>query len=137
MLGYVPQDVAIIEGDIMTNITFRVDKSELDKVTEKVLEETELLEFISDLPDGVSTKLVKSSDLSGGQRQRIGLARALLKDPKLLILDEFTSSLDTVTETKIMKMLFKNRKERCTTIAHRINTVKRADKIFVMKMDKS
>ena len=135
LLGYVPQDVAIIEGDIMTNITFRVDKSELDKKSiEKVLEETELLEFISDLPDGVSTKLVKSSDLSGGQRQRIGLARALLKDPKLLILDEFTSSLDTVTETKIMKMLFKNRKERCTIIiAHRINTVKRADKIFVMK----
>ena len=69
-----------------------------------------------------------------GKDNGIGLARALLKDPKLLILDEFTSSLDTVTETKIMKMLFKNRKERCTIIiAHRINTVKRADKIFVMK----
>ena len=135
LLGYVPQEVAIIEGDITTNITFRSDNLvSQERAIMEVLREAELLEFVSELPDGMSTKLAKSSDLSGGQKQRVGLARALLKKPKLLILDECTSSLDTVTESRIMGRLFENNNERCTLIvAHRLNTIKKADKIFFMK----
>jgi len=91
-------------------------------------------EFISQLPEGYDTIIgERGVGLSGGQRQRIALARTILKNPSILILDDTTSSLDLETEHEIQRMLDKFCQLRTTLIiAHRISSVKNADKIFVM-----
>jgi len=91
-------------------------------------------EFISQLPEGYDTIIgERGVGLSGGQRQRIALARTILKNPSILILDDTTSSLDLETEYEIQKMLDRFCQLRTTLIiAHRISSVKNADKIFVM-----
>jgi ATP-binding cassette subfamily B protein len=92
-------------------------------------------EFIARLPDGYDTRVgERGQKLSGGQRQRISLARALLKDPALLVLDEATSSVDNETEAAIQRSLARVTKGRTTlVIAHRLSTVRGADAIHVLQ----
>jgi len=92
-------------------------------------------EFIKNMPMGYDTVLIENAaDLSGGQKQRLAIARALIQKPKVLILDESTSHLDAVTESKIREMLSKYRKNMtCIMIAHRLQTIKDCDKIVVME----
>ena len=132
-LGVVPQDCYLFSGTIFENITlFRPDFS-----IENAIEVAKLAEahgFIQGLPMGYHTKVgERGATLSGGQRQRIAIARALLGDPRILILDEATSSLDTESERRFQNNLLEISRNRTTfIIAHRLSTVRNADCIFVI-----
>ncbi len=135
LFGIVPQETFLFSGTIRYNITYGVD-GEIEE--EKVLEaarDANALEFIEKLPDGLDTILgERGVQLSGGQRQRIAIARAILKNPKILILDEATSSLDTESERLVQEALERLMVSRTTfVIAHRLSTVKNADRIVVLE----
>jgi ATP-binding cassette, subfamily B, bacterial HlyB/CyaB len=131
--GVVPQDNFLFSGTILDNI--RLQNSEVP--LEKVVEAAKLAEahsFIQDLALGYNTKVgERGANLSGGQRQRIAIARALLGDPAILILDEATSSLDTESERRFQQNLERISRNRTTfIIAHRLSTVQKADRILVL-----
>lgn len=132
-LGVVPQECFLFSGTILDNITlYRADYS-----LEAVIEVAKLAEahaFIQNLPLGYYTKVgERGANLSGGQRQRIAIARALLSNPRILILDEATSSLDTESERRFQKNLQHISRERTTfVIAHRLATVRNASRILVL-----
>lgn len=136
-LGVVPQDCFLFSGTITENITlYRPDSS-----LEQVIEAAQLAEahpFIQAMPLGYNTKVgERGSNLSGGQRQRIAIARALLGNPPVLILDEATSSLDTESERRFQENLSRLSRERTTfIIAHRLSTVRNADYIIVLEKGK-
>lgn len=127
------QDVFLFTDTIEGNIAYGVPDADFEAV-KKVAEIAEAHEFITSFPDGYDTIVgERGVGLSGGQKQRIALARTLLKDPDILILDDTTSSLDVETEFKIQKALEKlNRKRTTLMITHRISSVMNADQIFVM-----
>ena len=102
------------------------------------LEKASLTEFIKSLPDGLETVVgEKGIRISGGQQQRIGIARALYRDPEILILDEATSSLDYITEKKIMDSInFLKRKKTLVVVTHRLSTIDKCDKIFFINKGK-
>lgn len=131
-IGFVPQDIILFGSTIEENIRYgKVDASEAE-----VLEAARMayaLEFIEKMPEGMATVVgERGVKLSGGQRQRIAIARALLKNPPILILDEATSSLDSQSEYYIQQALEHLMKGRTTiVIAHRLSTIRRCDRIFV------
>jgi subfamily B ATP-binding cassette protein HlyB/CyaB len=132
-LGVVPQECFLFSGTILENIT--VHRTEFS--AEQAIEAAKLAEahsFIQALPLGYSTKVgERGSSLSGGQRQRIAIARALLGYPRILILDEATSSLDTESERRFQRNLAQISRDRTTLIiAHRLSTVRNADHILVL-----
>jgi ATP-binding cassette subfamily B protein len=134
-LGVVPQECFLFSGTILENITLYRS----DFLLEQVIEVAKLAEahaFIQDLPLGYNTKVgERGSTLSGGQRQRIAIARALLGNPRILILDEATSSLDTESERRFQQNLARISRDRTTfIIAHRLSTVRNAD--FILVLDK-
>ncbi len=136
-LAVVPQVSSLFTGTIRDNITYgapRITKAQLDKVVEAAC----LKDVIESLPLGLDTPVGEhGGKLSGGQRQRISIARALIRDPKIIILDEATSALDTVSEKHIQAAINNLAKGRTTFIvAHRLSTVKDADKIAVLKQGK-
>jgi len=132
--GVVPQECFLFSGTILENITLYRPEFSLEQVT-KVAKLAEAHAFIQDLPLGYNTKVgERGSTLSGGQRQRIAIARALLGNPRILILDEATSSLDTESERRFQQNLARISRDRTTfIIAHRLSTVRHADCIFVLE----
>jgi ABC-type multidrug transport system fused ATPase/permease subunit len=135
-LGYVPQNVAICNGSVHENIAlgFSTDEVSTDEVW-RALELTSLLKWVEGLPDGMNEVLGDyGRKMSGGQRQRLGLARALITHPKLLVLDEATSSLDGQSESEITEALKSLPDENTILIiAHRLSTVIDADQVIYME----
>lgn len=136
-LGYVPQSIFLTDDTIAANIAFGVPKDQIDMArVERVARTAALHDFVtSDLPQGYQTLVgERGVRLSGGQRQRIGIARALYRDPALLIMDEATSALDNITERVVMEAVQNIRSDKTIIlIAHRLSTVKTCDTIFLME----
>lgn len=132
-IGLVSQDVFLFEGTIWQNIAYGVPDAPEEQIVEAA-KLAEAWEFIDKLPEGLNTSVgERGVKLSGGQRQRLSLARALLKDPPILILDEATSAVDNETEAAIQKSLAKISHNRTViVIAHRLSTIVHADEILVM-----
>ena len=132
-IGLVSQDVFLFEGTIWQNIAYGVPDAPEEQIVEAA-KLAEAWEFIDKLPEGLNTAVgERGVKLSGGQRQRLSLARALLKDPPILILDEATSAVDNETEAAIQKSLAKISHNRTViVIAHRLSTIVHADEILVM-----
>ena len=133
-IGLVPQETMLFSTTVMENIRY----GRLDATDEEVVEAARAAnaeEFIKDLPEGYDTKLgERGLNLSGGQRQRLAIARAILKNPRVLILDEATSALDTESEKIVQDALDKLMVGRTSfVIAHRLSTIFNADQIFVVE----
>ena len=135
--GYVPQDGLLFSASIKDNIRFFKDKYS-DSEVETAAANSCIYDSIANLPDGFDTILgERGVNLSGGQKQRISIARALVKAPPVLILDDALSAVDTITEGKIINNLKKVRKNKTTIIiAHRISAIEDADKIIVLEHGK-
>lgn len=135
-IGYVPQSIYLTDDTIAANIAFTIEQSQINiEQIIKVSKLASLHEFIMTLPEQYNTVVgQRGVRLSGGQRQRIGIARALYFNPKVLVLDEATSSLDTITENIIMEAVQGfSHKKTIIIIAHRLSTVKNCDIIYYMK----
>lgn len=132
-MGYVPQDNFLFSDTITNNIGFSIDEPSEDDVIESA-KLADVFENIVEFKEGFNTILgERGVTVSGGQKQRISIARALTKNPEILILDDSVSAVDTKTEEAIIKNLHRIRKGRTTIfIAHRISTVKRMDKIILL-----
>lgn len=133
-LAVVPQNTILFSGSVRENILYGTTGVTEEKFRE-VLKKSGLENVIKNLPNGADTMVGEHGDkLSGGQKQRISIARALIRDPKVLILDEATSALDAVSEKEVSETL-DSLGNSCTTfiVAHRLSTVRRADRIIVMK----
>lgn len=136
-IGLVPQEPYLFSGSILENIKFG-NLNAKDKEIKDIISKTNLNEFINSLPEGLETDVrEKGSRLSRGQRQLLTMARALLADPKILILDEATASVDAYTESLIQKSLEKLFENRTSIIvAHRLSTILMVDRILVFENGK-
>lgn len=132
-VGVVLQDTFLFNGTIYENIAYAKPNASTDEVIEAAMA-AYAHEFILTKPDGYDTEVgERGNKLSGGEKQRIAIARAILRDPRILILDEATSSLDTETERKIQDALRRLTRGRTTiAIAHRLSTLRNCDRLFVI-----
>ncbi|SFC64349.1 ATP-binding cassette, subfamily B [Halobiforma haloterrestris] len=133
-IGYVSQDTFLFYGTVEENIKYGSFDADREDVIEAA-KMAEAHEFIQNLPEGYDTEVgERGVKLSGGQRQRISIARAILKDPDILVLDEATSDVDTETEMLIQRSIDELAADRTTfAIAHRLSTIKDADQILVLE----
>lgn len=133
-IGFVSQDVFLFHGSVQENIAYGTFDATLDKIVEAA-KTAEAHDFITEFPNGYGTIVgERGQKLSGGQRQRLSIARAVLKDPPVLILDEATSSVDNETEAAIQRSMERITVGRTTiVIAHRLSTVRNADTIYVLE----
>lgn len=132
-IGYIPQNIYLMDDTIKANITFGISEEMIDeKAMKKALKEAQLDKFIESLPNGLDTIIGdRGVKLSGGQRQRIGIARALYRNPEVLILDEATSALDNDTEREVMEAIDGLHGTRTLiVIAHRLTTIKNCDCVY-------
>ena len=130
-IGYIPQNIVILNQSLKENILFGASPKKFsDKKIIEILKKVNLEYFLKKLPNGLN-QLIKQDgqNISGGERQRIGIARALLTNPKIIILDEATSGLDTFTESKVINTINKFKKT-IIIVSHRINTLKFCDKVY-------
>jgi ABC-type multidrug transport system fused ATPase/permease subunit len=136
LLAYVPQDVYIVNGTVKENICLGYDIKDIpEELIYSVLEKAQLSDFVISLPNKIDTYIGDNgSRLSGGQKQRLGIARALITEPKILVMDESTSSLDGETENNLTNAIISLRGQTTLIlIAHRLSTVMNADKIVYME----
>ena len=136
-ISLVSQETYLFQGTILENISYGSTDANFKDISEAA-KIAEAHNFITRLPDGYKTLVgERGQKLSGGQRQRIALARAILKDAPILILDEATASVDNETELLIQRSLIKIKQKRTTiVIAHRLSTIKSADNIIVLEKGK-
>ncbi|GAX03494.1 multidrug ABC transporter ATP-binding and permease protein [Secundilactobacillus pentosiphilus] len=134
-IGLVSQDAAIMAGTIRYNLTYGLDGDYTDDQLWNVLEMAYAKSFVQDMPDGLDTQVgERGVKVSGGQRQRLAIARAFLRDPKILMLDEATASLDSESEIMVQKALEKLMHNRTTlVIAHRLSTIVDATQIYFIE----
>lgn len=133
-IAVVPQNTILFSGSIRENITYGLSNVSEEKIQE-VMEMANLRDVIEEMPDGIESHIGEHGNkLSGGQRQRIAIARAIIRNPQLILLDEATSALDNKSEFRIQKAIKELIKGRTTFIvAHRLSTIRDADRIIVMK----
>lgn len=132
-IAVVPQNAILFSETIRENILYGT-KDISNEELNKIIKAANLEELIESLPNGLDTKITEHGrNLSGGQRQRISIARAFVRNPKILVLDEATSALDSVSEKKIQESIGNLVKDRTTlVVAHRLSTIRNADKIAVI-----
>ncbi len=138
-VGYVSQSSFFSEGSILSNIAFGISAEKIDQSrVEEVAKIANIHDFITSMPYGYNSTIgERGVRLSGGQKQRIAIARALYRKPKFLILDEATSSLDTLTEKSVMESIrFLSHKITIVIVAHRLNTLKSCDVIYEFNQGK-
>ncbi len=138
-IGYIPQTIYLMDDTIRANIAFGIPQDKInEQAIQKALKEAQLDEFVNTLKDGLDTVIGdRGVKLSGGQRQRIGIARALYRNPKVLILDEATSALDNETEREVMEAIDGLHGTRTLiVIAHRLSTIQKCDKIYEVRNGK-
>lgn len=135
-LGYVPQDIFLLDTSVKENIAFGVPLDAIDEdLVRRVAKQANIHEFIMEhLPEGYDTKVgERGIRLSGGQKQRIGIARALYRQPAVLVFDEATSAVDNITEREIIKTLKEIGQDRTIImIAHRLDTIRNCDNIYLI-----
>ena len=133
-IGVVPQTTLLFNGTLRENVTYGLEKVSDDTLW-KIMADANLAEFVRLLPQGLDTPLGESgAQLSGGQRQRLAIARALVRNPRLVILDEATSALDTESERLVQEALVRLTQGRTTLIvAHRFSTIRHAHRIIVLQ----
>ena len=133
-IGYVPQNIIILNQSLRDNILFGSDKKIFDNETlKKLIKKVDLVKFVNKSKDGLSQILRQDGqNISGGEKQRIGIARALINDPELIILDEATSGLDYETENNVLETI-KKLKKTSIIVSHRFNALKDCDKIYMIK----
>ena len=134
-IAYVPQDILVTNSTIRENVSLGFEVNQIsDAVIWNALELAHLAEFVRDLPEGLDSAVgERGNRISGGQRQRLGIARALVTNPRLIILDEATSSLDSKTESSISETLATlHGKVTVILVAHRLSTIKSMDKVIYL-----
>ena len=133
-ISVVPQNSILFSGTIRENITYGMHRYSEESLL-RAVKDAAVSEFLPSMPNGLDTQVGERGDkLSGGQKQRVSIARALVRNPRILILDEATSALDNVSEFHVQKAIEKLVERRCTTfiVAHRLSTIRNADRIIVM-----
>ena len=139
LIGYVQQEVFMLDDSIINNIAFGVPRNQINlKLVNQVVQDVNLKEFISTLPDGLNTIIgERGSRISGGQKQRIAIARALYRNPKVIVLDEATNGLDAKSENEIISLLNKLKKKvMLVFISHKFSILKSCDKVYELKNKK-
>ncbi|MBB2744753.1 UNVERIFIED_ORG: ATP-binding cassette subfamily B protein [Microbispora rosea subsp. rosea] len=132
-LAYVDQSFTLVEGSVRDNLLLGAASPADDEIIMATLESVDLRQVVLDLPDGLDTVIGRGVDLSGGQRQRLALARALLSDAAVILLDEPTSQLDGVNELRLRDVIDRLARERAVVVvAHRLSTIQQADQVVVM-----
>ncbi|KAF1361537.1 P-loop containing nucleoside triphosphate hydrolase protein [Lizonia empirigonia] len=134
-IGLVNQEPTMLGGTIRSNLLIGLDESRITEVSMyEACKKANILDFITSLPEGFDTQVGnRGSQLSGGQRQRLAIARALIRDPPILVFDEATSAVDSVSESLIQSAIREASRGRTTiTIAHRMSTIKNVDVIYVL-----
>ncbi|PWH15522.1 MAG: ABC transporter, partial [Anaerolineae bacterium] len=133
-VSVVPQESILFEGTVRDNITYGLSNVP-DSLVEAALRDSNAWDFVQEMPYGLETHIgERGAKLSGGQKQRLAIARALIRNPRVLILDEATSALDTESEALIQQALARLMRGRTTFIvAHRLSTIRNADKIVVLR----
>lgn len=132
-VSMVPQESVLFDGSVRDNVTYGISDVTKDDFIQ-ALQEANAWDFVSQLPDGPETIVgERGARISGGQKQRLAIARALIRNPRILILDEATSALDSESENLIQQALARLMKDRTTfVVAHRLSTIMRADEIIVL-----
>lgn len=133
-ISVVPQNSILFSGTIRENITYGMRRYSEERLM-RAVQDAAVSEFLPSMPNGLDTQVGERGDkLSGGQKQRVSIARALVRNPRILILDEATSALDNVSEYHVQRAIEKLVERRCTTfiVAHRLSTIRNADRIIVM-----
>ena len=136
-IGYVPQESLLFSGTISENIAWGCNTAEPKKIVASAMA-AQAFDFIQRLPEKFNTYVGEhGSTLSGGERQRLAMARILMRNPQMLILDEATASLDSISEQAIMDTIFSQIKGRTVImVAHRLSTIKDCDLIYVFNKGK-
>jgi ABC-type multidrug transport system fused ATPase/permease subunit len=133
-IGFVPQNIIILNQSLRENVLFGSDKKLInDKILNNLIKKVELEKFIRKSKSGLNQVISQDGEnISGGEKQRIGIARALVNNPELIILDEATSGLDYDTENNVLQTI-KKLKKTTLIVSHRFNTLKYCDKIYMIK----